>query len=171
MKTVTDIFDVVDEQDRVIAQCPRAEVHARGLLHRATHIWIWNAQGQFLLQKRSAHKDRFPNTWTSSVSGHVDSGENYLQAAQREIQEEAGIHEPVELQEIAYIHPCAETEQEFVRLYKITHEGPFLAHPQEITELRWVSPAEMEDLLVKTPGDFSPSLVYLWRLYGSTAQK
>ena len=47
-----EIFDVTDEHDNVIGQAPRSEVHARGLLHRAVHIFVFNTAGQLLLQMR-----------------------------------------------------------------------------------------------------------------------
>ena len=61
-----ELFDVVDAEDRVIGQATRSEVHARGLLHRASHVFVFNSDGQLLLQQRSATKDAHPLCWTSS---------------------------------------------------------------------------------------------------------
>ena len=55
-----DIFDVVDESDRVIGQAPRREVHARGLHHRATHILVHDAAGRVFLQRRSLDEGHLP---------------------------------------------------------------------------------------------------------------
>ena len=41
-----EIFDVVNERDEVIDRRPRSEVHARGLLHRATHVLVFNSRGE-----------------------------------------------------------------------------------------------------------------------------
>ena len=41
-----EIFDVVNERDEVIGRAPRSEVHARGLLHRATHVLVFNSRGR-----------------------------------------------------------------------------------------------------------------------------
>ena len=72
-----EIFDVVNERDEVIAQQTRSEVHRLGLKHRAIHLLVFNSKGELFLQKRSFKKDCFPNTWDSSASGHLDSGEDY----------------------------------------------------------------------------------------------
>ena len=48
-----DIFDVVNDDDEIIGRELRSIVHARGLLHRAVHILVYNAAGQLFLQKRS----------------------------------------------------------------------------------------------------------------------
>lgn len=164
-----DIFDIVNERDEVIGQAPRSEVHAKGLLHRASHIWIFNRKGECLFQMRSPNKDRFPSTWTSSVSGHVDSGETHLQAALREIREEAGLTDVATLDEIAYVKACPETEAEFVRLYLLRHEGPFRAQQEEVSRLEWFTPRAIAGRMKKRPWEFSPSIVYLWNLYSRQA--
>jgi isopentenyldiphosphate isomerase len=58
-----ELFDVVDLADRVVSQAPRREVHANNLLHRATHVLVYNPAGQFFLQRRSMTKDTFPGCW------------------------------------------------------------------------------------------------------------
>ena len=78
-------------EDRVIRQERRSVVHAQGLLHRAVHIFVFNSRGQLLVQRRSASKDEFPLTYTSSASGHVGAGETYDACAPRELTEEIGL--------------------------------------------------------------------------------
>jgi isopentenyl-diphosphate delta-isomerase len=85
-----ELFDVVDDDDQVIGQAPRREVHAQRLSHRAVHVLVHDAMGRLFLQKRSLGKDTFPGCWDSSCSGHVDAGETYLEAARRELGEELG---------------------------------------------------------------------------------
>ena len=93
-----DIFDVVNDDDEIIGRELRSVVHARGLLHRAVHVLVYNAAGQLFLQKRSMTKDNDPGLWDSSCSGHVDSGESYAVAAERELMEEIDllVDEPME---------------------------------------------------------------------------
>jgi len=86
-----EIFDVVNDRDEVIGRASRSEVHARGLLHRAAHVLVFNARGQAFLQKRSMLKDRQPGVWDSSASGHLSSGESCDVCAVREVREELGV--------------------------------------------------------------------------------
>ena len=79
-----EIFDIVDDQDRVIGQMPRSEVHRQKLLHRAVSIFVFDSRGRLLLQQRSATKDEYPLRYTSSASGHVSAGETYDETAPRE---------------------------------------------------------------------------------------
>ena len=86
-----EIFDVVNDRDEVIGSAPRNEVHRLGLMHRATHVLVFNSRGELFLQKRSQKKDRQPGLWDSSASGHVDKGETYDACAARELKEELGL--------------------------------------------------------------------------------
>ena len=160
-----EIFDVVNERDEVIDRAPRSEVHRRGLLHRAVHILVFNAAGNVFLQKRSASKDSHPQTWDSSTSGHVDSGEDYDTAAIRELREEIGLVVNTSPERLFKIAACGETDQEFVWIYRIESEGPFTLHPDEIEDGDWFAPETVSRLIEEQPADFAPAFRHLWQLY------
>src|SRR5512137_1106823 len=87
-----ELFDIVDDDDRVIGTARRGECHGNpALIHRAVHVLVVNANGDMLLQKRSASKDIQPGKWDTSVGGHLEPGESYHAAAVREMQEELGL--------------------------------------------------------------------------------
>jgi isopentenyldiphosphate isomerase len=121
-----ELFDVVDTDDRVIGVARRAQVHARGLRHRAVHILVLNREDKVFLQKRSKAKDSHPGKWDSSASGHLDSGEAYAAAAIRELHEELGIG-PVRVEEIGRL-PAGEitgrpTQGPFVSIRRRSRPG------------------------------------------------
>ena len=84
-------IQIVDEHDQPIGEATKQEAWQRGLIHRVVRIVVQNDKGYFLLQHRTPTKDIFPNCWDSAAAGHVDAGEDYSTAAQREIQEELGL--------------------------------------------------------------------------------
>ncbi len=49
-----ELFDIVDEENNVVGQERRNVVHAQGIKHRAVYCFVFNSQGQLLLQQRSA---------------------------------------------------------------------------------------------------------------------
>jgi 16S rRNA (adenine1518-N6/adenine1519-N6)-dimethyltransferase len=163
LKPAEEIFDVVDQNDQVIGQERRSEVHRRNLYHRAVHIFIWNREGKLLLQKRSAHKDVSPNTWDSSAAGHLGAGEEYDAAAQREITEELGIELP--LRKVKKLEVCENFGWEFVWLYEGRSEGPFRFPESEISELQWWSTAQIDRAIEQNPKDFARSFRHLWSLW------
>jgi isopentenyl-diphosphate delta-isomerase type 1 len=157
-----DIFDIVNEHDEVIGRKPRSEVHARGLLHRAVHVLVFNSRGEIFLQKRSRLKDRQPGVWDSSCSGHVDSGEIYDETAVRELQEEIGLRINSPPQKLFKIDACAETDAEFVWIYRCESEGPFQLHPDEIETGGWFAPEFVTKWISEKPRDFAGAFVLIW---------
>jgi isopentenyldiphosphate isomerase len=161
-----EIFDVVNEHDEVIGLAPRREVHARGLLHRATHVLVFNSRGQIFLQKRSMRKDRQPGVWDSSASGHVDSGEDYDTCAVRELREELGWRIAKPPERLFKLNACTETDQEFVWVYHCQSEGPFELNAGEIERGNWFGPEEVTLWINERPQDFASALRLIWRKRG-----
>ncbi|MFT3782353.1 MAG: NUDIX domain-containing protein [Nibricoccus sp.] len=159
-----EIFDVVNDRDEVVGQATRREVHGRGLLHRAVHVLVFNKRGQVFLQKRSMLKDSAPGCWDSSCSGHLDSGEDYVPAAVRELIEEIGLAIAGShlLTPILRVSACADTGNEFVWVYKLESEGPFVLHPAEIERGDWFAPDEITRAIAERPQEFARSFRYLW---------
>lgn len=158
-----EIFDVVNERDEVIGRLPRAQVHREALRHRAVHVLVFNARGDVFLQKRSRSKDRFPGAWDSSSSGHVDSGEGYDDCAVREVREELGLVIGAPPRRLFKVDACAETEQEFVWVYRLESEGPFTLHPEEIDAGGWFAPEHVTTWIENCPGDFASGFVFIWK--------
>ena len=159
-------FDVVNERDEVIGRELRREVHARGLWHRAVHVLAFDATGRVFLQKRSMVKDLSPGLWDSSCSGHLDSGEEYDVAAVRELAEEIGVDVsgPAQTKPARWfrIEACVETGWEFVWVYRLRHDGPFVLHPEEIERGDWFAVDEVTRWMKERPEDFCPSIRLLW---------
>lgn len=164
-----EYFDVVDDADRVIGRATRREVHRAGLRHRAVHILVYNGAGEVFLQKRSMAKDMHPGKWDSSASGHVDAGEAYAVAAARELREELGVGaDQAELEELGRLEAGEDTEQEFVRVYRLRREGPFTLNAAEISEGRFVRPSRLAEWIGTEPGDFARAFRLVWRRFGGS---
>lgn len=158
----SEIFDVVNERNEVIGTAPRGEVHAKGLLHRAVHIFVFNKHGELWLQQRSHLKDVHPLAWDSSAAGHLDSGEDYATAAARELKEELGIEATTEC--IAHIPGTERTGMEFVELHRAFHNGPMHFAPDEI---RGGGFFRMEDIgawIEARPQDFASGFIECFKI-------
>jgi Isopentenyldiphosphate isomerase len=163
-----EIFDVVNERDEVIGKRPRSEVHRLGLMHRATHVLVFNKRGQVFLQKRSIKKDRQPGLWDSSASGHVDSGEDYDACVMRELQEEIGLRVSEVPERLFKLAASPETDQEHVWVYRCEAEGPFQLHPDEIERGDWFEPGEVTRWMKERPEEFASALLVIWKKVTST---
>jgi len=159
-----EIFDVVNDRDEVTGQATRKEVHKRRLLHRAVHALAFGRDGRVFLQKRSMLKDTSPGCWDSSCSGHLDSGEPYETAVVRELGEEIGLTVAPEhgLEPLFKLDACAETGWEFVWIYQLKSDGPFVLHPAEIDHGEWFSTAEVTRGIAERPREFTRAFKYVW---------
>lgn len=82
---------IVNENDEVIGSAEKADARHAGQIHRIARILVQNSSGEILLQRRHPKAKDSPNKLDFSVAGHVDEGEDYFAAAQREAQEELGL--------------------------------------------------------------------------------
>ena len=154
---------MVDEEDRLLGDAPRAEVHGNNLRHRAVHILIFNSSGELFLQKRSRWKDRHPLLWDSSAAGHVEAGEEYDATAVRELQEELGV--TAALTRVTKLPASERTGHEFIWLYRARHDGPFKLAKSEIEHGEFFPTDVVSDWVKARPDDFAPGFVECWQVY------
>ncbi len=86
----SEIIDIVDDNDVIIGLRKRDEVHRLGLLHREVHVWLFDKEKNIYFQKSPAHKSS-AGLMDASIGGHLNQGEEYLEAAVRETKEESGL--------------------------------------------------------------------------------
>jgi isopentenyldiphosphate isomerase len=149
---------VSDDDATVLGPVARRQVHGNpGLIHRAAHVLVLHPEtGHLLLQKRSPGKDTHPGQWDTSVGGHVGFGQSYEEAALRETEEELGLKvEAADLEKL-YLSRCRyESESENTATFLCVHAGPYAFNPEEITEIKFWSRAEIEATL--GTGVFTPN--------------
>lgn len=159
-----EVFDVVDELDQVVGREFRREIHRRGLLHRAIHIFWLRADGMLCLQRRSYAKDNCPGLLSSSCAGHVDAGEDYRTAAVRELHEELGIGvSAAELVEIDYAPWHPDLGNEFVRSYVLRGDHSTRLARFEVDAIVWRTPVEAEAWSRSDASSFATPLLHLFK--------
>jgi isopentenyldiphosphate isomerase len=160
-----ELLDVVNENDEVIAVERRGDIHAQGLMHRAVHILLFNSRGELFLQKRSLNKDEQPGKWDSSAAGHVDSGEDYLDCACREIGEELGIVVDQPLQALFKLPATLLTGNEHCMVYRYCFDGPLVLQADEIDDGEWIDPATMDRRVAEADPLITDAIKLIWQRY------
>jgi 16S rRNA (adenine1518-N6/adenine1519-N6)-dimethyltransferase len=158
-----ECLPVVDKNDRILRRARRSEVHGDNLRHRAVHMLIFDQTGAVYLQQRSRSKDRHPLKWDSSAAGHVATGERYEETAQRELEEELGINVPLE--KILELPASADTEQEFIWLYRGKIHGNPTVNRHEIEAGAFFPPAIIDGWVAARPENFAPGFLECWKAY------
>ena len=146
MGSATEMVDVVDDNDRVVATVTRAQMRAERLQHRAVSIAVMSSHGQLLVHRRADTKDVWPGMWDLAAGGVVSAGEHYDAAAQRELAEELGVH-GVELQPLGEGRYRDDAVALIGRGYLAVSDGPFVFTDGEVAEVRWVDRAELDALM------------------------
>lgn len=150
-----EIFEIVDEQGRVVGTATRRECHSNpALRHRVAHVLVVDSAGRIYLQKRSRTKDIQPGKWDTSVGGHLLPGEAPLDGACRELAEELGIRS----RELKFLYRyclSSAVETELVDTFCLIWNGAVTPDAGEIEEGRWWDPSEIEASLGR--GVFTPN--------------
>ncbi|MEW6608018.1 MAG: NUDIX domain-containing protein [bacterium] len=152
-----EYFEVVDKNGNIIGKASRQECHSNPeLLHRVSHILVFNSKKELYLQKRSIHKDIQPGKWDTSVGGHLNPGEIHEHAAYRELAEELGITGVTLIYLYDYIWR-SERETELVRTFKVVYDGKIVFQREEIEEGRFFSLEEIQSAI--QGNTFTPNFI------------
>jgi isopentenyldiphosphate isomerase len=165
-----EIFEIVDEFNNIVGKAPRSECHGNpALIHRTARVIVFHPEGEMLLQKRSNTKDIQPGKWDTAVGGHLEQGEEFIDATLREMEEELGIKANQKLEFLFDSSIRNEIESENIRVFSVISEGPFDFNRDEIDEVRFWSLEE-----IKNRGffeDFTPNLVKEMKKLGWIREK
>jgi isopentenyl-diphosphate Delta-isomerase len=155
-------FYWVDEQDKVLGAISRIDAHSDPTkIHRAVLILITNNQNQMLFQKRSLNKDLYGGYWSLACGGHVTYGQEYHQAADREVYEELGIHPHLFYVTKALLKNNQEQEQ--CQIYLCRIEGtPDHYDKSEVAELKWIQMADIP--LFVSQNQLTPEAIQVLKL-------
>lgn len=134
--------EVLDEAGNVVRIAPRSEVFTRNLWHRTTFVLVRSTSGSVLAHQRAFTKRLGPGRWDLGFGGACDVGEEWPEAAARELYEEAGIRTP--LRELAPYRWDGDGSREVGRLYDTVCDGPFSFQADEVETARFVALEELD---------------------------
>lgn len=153
---------IVNESDEVIGTMPKSEAHKNGTLHRISVVYVENDKGEILVQSRvDGYLDH-------SAAGHLDPGESYKEAAQRELFEELGIKD-VELKYIGHSstwkekYPGKVVSHVFDIFKCVADPGELQA--DEVKDVYWAKPNDILDDMKKDKSKYCGGFVESLKIY------
>ena len=162
--------DIYDENNQPLGLTKtRAEVHQQGYWHRTVHLYLVNSKGEFLVHLRSPYKDQAPNCLDTRFGGHVTVGNDYLQTATKELQEEIGL--VVQTTDLVlgkvYKHE-GDKNKEYTQAYYYKYNGDISDlsfNDDEVVEVKWMPPDEIVKSMTDFPTKWAGKLVGFQDVY------
>jgi len=140
-----EIYDVVDEDDKVIGKATRQEIHDKKLIHRSVMFFIFDKKGRIFVTQRTKNKEFYKEYWSIVLGGHINSGETYEEAAIRECKEETGIEsKPVFM---GFFKQRIPEEKENVKVFAFYTDKIPKIDPFEIKQGKFMTMKELENKL------------------------
>ena len=167
---------LVNPDDEEVGSLAKSACHdGGGVLHRAFSLFVFNAAGETLLQRRHADKRLWPGYWSNSCCSHPRAGENTDNAVRRRAWDELGLEVSVEfLFKFEYQARFGDVgaEHELCSVYVGRSDGEPRVNTTEVAEWRWTPPAVLDDEIGQAPDRFTPWLRLEWpRLRGEFAER
>ena len=118
---------LVNEKDEAIGTMEKMAAHEKALLHRAFSVFVFNKNGDLLMQQRAHSKYHSGGLWTNTCCSHPRPGEHVADAANRRLQEEMGFTTSLN-KAFDFTYKAAFdnglTEHEFDHVFIGIYEGP-----------------------------------------------
>lgn len=160
-----EILDLVDKDENVIEVFSRNKgTSAHGYL-RFVNIFVINFKNQLLLPQRSTNRKKHPGCYDFSCGEHVQSGETYLAAAVRGMEEELGLKN-VDLRELGKMRPSHGING-FAMIYEAIYNGDISEYDRDgIASLQWVEIEKIKRMLIQEKFRFKSdySTTFEWYL-------
>jgi isopentenyl-diphosphate Delta-isomerase len=158
---------LVDENDNETGYLSKALAHdGAGTLHRAFSVFLFNANGELLLQQRAASKRLWPEFWSNSCCSHPRRGESMEIATQRRLQDELNVQAELEyVYKFSYQADFGElgAEHELCHVYLGKLQDTVQANDQEIDSIRFVSAVDLEAEFESARDQFTPWFLKEWQ--------
>ncbi|HLS10607.1 MAG TPA: isopentenyl-diphosphate Delta-isomerase [Flavobacteriaceae bacterium] len=143
-----ELVVLVNDKDEKIGLMPKLEAHEKGKLHRAFSVFVFNDEGQMLLQQRALHKYHTPGKWANTCCSHQRDGESTLDAGKRRLKEEMGFVTDLTFRK-TFIYKAGFdnglTEHELDHIMVGKYNDDPVINPDEVAAFKWIG---IPDLLV-----------------------
>lgn len=150
---------LVDKHDNPIGVMEKMAAHTKPHLHRAFSIFLFNEQGEMLLQQRVFTKYHSGGLWTNACCSHPYPNEETAKAANRRLYEELGIHTTLH-KAFDFVYQAhfdnGLFEHEFDHVYLGSYSGELNPNPEEVADYCYKTLEEIKDNLKLYPESYTP---------------
>ena len=165
---IEDKVILVDVNDNQIGLMPKLEAHEKGVLHRAFSVFIFNNNGELMLQKRAFTKYHSPGLWTNTCCSHQREGESNIYSAKRRLSEEMGF--VTELQEkTSFIYKAkfdnGLIEHELDHIIVGNYNQSPIINSFEVDSWKWMSMEDIKNNIKDQPYNYTAWFKIIFEKY------
>ena len=157
---------LVDADDNETGFLSKADCHdGAGRLHRAFSVFLFNADGELLLQQRANGKRLWPGYWSNTCCSHPRRGESIELASSRRLHDELNVTAELEfVYKFTYQASFGEagSERELCHVFLGRAADEPRPNVSEIAATRYLSPAALDAELRDNPEAFTPWFKLEW---------
>ncbi len=149
---------LVDECDNEIGIEGKLSAHLTGKLHRAISVFLFNEEGQVLLQQRAFSKYHSGGLWSNACCSHPRQGESNQGAAERRLFEEMGIRcELSKAFDFIYKVDLDNDliEHEFDHVFTGVFNGEPELNPEEAASWKWIDADALRKDVASNPDNYT----------------
>ncbi|MDJ0904653.1 MAG: isopentenyl-diphosphate Delta-isomerase [Woeseiaceae bacterium] len=165
---------LVDTDDNETGFLSKADCHdGDGVLHRAFSLFLFNDDGELLLQQRSESKRLWPGYWSNSICSHPRRGESMAVATRRRLLDELNIEAELEfIYKFNYQAGFGErgSENELCHVYLGKAPADIRPNESEISAVRFIAPAELDREFAEKPESLTPWFRMEWQVLSTDYQ-
>ena len=165
---IEDKVILVDINDNQVGLMPKLEAHQKGVLHRAFSVFIFNKNGELMLQRRSLGKYHSPGLWTNTCCSHQREGESNIESGKRRLNEEMGfITELTEKTSFIYKAEFDNglTEHEFDHILVGYFDNSPYINSEEVDTWKWMSMDSVQDDINESPENYTAWFKIIFKKY------
>ncbi len=157
---------LVDEHDNETGYLSKSACHdGDGVLHRAFSVFLFDADGRLLLQRRADGKRLWPGYWSNSCCSHPRRGESLAVATARRLEDELNVSAELEFVYKFRYHADfgdAGAECELCHVFVGRVDADVTPNEHEISAVRLIALADVDAALAAGTERFTPWFEMEW---------
>jgi len=158
------LIALVDTDDNIIGYENKDTVHQKGLLHRAFSVFIFNDNGEMLIQQRAETKYHSPLLWTNACCSHLLKGSTMEKSLHERLLFEMSFDTDVEFKfKFTYKTEFANglTEYETDHVYFGKWNGNIKLNPREATSCKWMNINDLKKSIKQNRQNYTYWFLYI----------
>jgi len=165
---IEDKVILVDNNDNKIGLMPKLEAHEKGILHRAFSVFIFNNDGELMLQRRALTKYHSPGLWTNTCCSHQRDGETNIISGKRRLNEEMGFDTEL-FEKTSFIYKAkfdnGLTEHEFDHVLVGSYNHSPIINSIEVDSWKWMSMENVKKDIKDHPDNYTAWFKIIFEKY------